>query len=63
MAFDTRVSVEERYSDRYAPASDSDRRDYDRTNFSIDLFGWLVVLSGIIGLAMIVIATIEHVNR
>jgi hypothetical protein len=63
MAFDSRIAVEERYRDEVAPMSQQDRRDFDRTNFSIDLFGWLVVFSGVVGLAMIIIATIEHVVR
>lgn len=61
--FDSRLSVEERYSDRYAPMSQQERRDYDSVNLSIDVFGWLVVLSGVLGLAMIIIATIEHLSR
>lgn len=61
--FDTRLSVEERYRDKFAPMSDSDRRDFDATNRAITVFGWLVVLSGVLGLAMIIIATVEHVAR
>lgn len=61
--FDTRLSVEERYRDKFAPMSDSDRRDFDATNRAITVFGWLVVLSGVLGLAMIIIATVEHFGR
>jgi len=43
--------------------SQQERRDYDSVNLSIDVFGWLVVLSGVLGLAMIIIATIEHLSR
>lgn len=63
MAFDTRKAVEERYLDEFAPMSDSDRRDFDSVNRSIVVFGWLVVLLGVIGFAMIVIGTIEHISR
>jgi hypothetical protein len=63
MAFDSRIAVEERYSDEYAPMSEQDRRDFDATNRAIIVFGWLVVLSGVLGLAMIIIATVEHVAR
>lgn len=61
--FDTRKSVEERYRDEVAPMGHQERRDYDSVNLSIDVFGWLVVASGVIGFAMIVIGTIEHLNR
>ena len=61
--FDTRLSIEERYRDKFAPMSDSDRRDFDSVNRSIVVFGWLVVLLGVIGFAMIVIGTIEHFGR
>lgn len=63
MAFDTRKSVEERYRDEVAPMSQQERREYDSVNLSIDVFGWLVVASGLIGFAMVVIGTIEHFNR
>jgi hypothetical protein len=63
MAFDTRRAVEERYRDEFAPMSDSDRRDFDRTNFSIELFGWLVVLLGVISCGMIGFATFLHFSR
>lgn len=63
MTFDTRRAVEERYRDEYAPMSEQDRADFDSVNRSIMLFGWLVVLLGVIGIAMIVIGTLEHVSR
>ena len=63
MHFDNRIAVEEVYDDRYAPMSEQDRRDFDSVNRSIIVFGWLVVLLGVIGFAMIVIGTIEHVSR
>ena len=61
--FDTRNAVEERYRDEYAPMSEQDRADFDATNRAIVVFGWLVVLSGVLGLAMIIIATVEHFGR
>jgi hypothetical protein len=63
MVFDTRVSVEERYSDRYAPMSEQDRVDFDATNRAITVFGWLVVLCGFIGCGMISFATFLHLSR
>jgi hypothetical protein len=63
MHFDNRVSVEERYNDKFAPMSEQDRADFDAVNRSITVFGLLVLLSGFLGLAMIVIGTIEHVSR
>ena len=63
MAFDTRRAVEERYRDEFAPMSEQDRADFEAVNNSIRLFGILVIVSGFLGLAMIVIGTIEHVPR
>jgi len=64
MHFDNRVSVEERYNDRFRPELTQDDIEFAKgTDFSIAVFGWLVVLSGVIGIAMIVIGTIEHVSR
>lgn len=63
MAFDTRISVEERYDDRYAQMSDADRADFDATNRAIIVFGWLVVLCGVIGCGMIGFATFLHFSR
>lgn len=63
MAFDTRISVEERYSDQYAPMSEQDRCDFNATNRSIAIFGWLVVLLGVIGCGMIGFATFLHFSR
>lgn len=63
MSFDTRKAVEEQYPDRFAPMSEQDRADFDAVNNSIRLFGILVIVSGFLGLAMIVIGTIEHVSR
>jgi hypothetical protein len=63
MAFDTRIAVEERYSDRYAPMSEQDRADFDATNRAITVFGWLVVLCGVIGCGMIGFATFLHLSR
>ena len=63
MAFDSRFAVEERYRDEYAPMSDSDRADFDATNRAITVFGWLVVLCGVIGCGMIAFATFLHFSR
>lgn len=64
MAFDTRISVEEHYDDRFRPELTQEDIEFAKgTDFSITVFGWLVVLSGVIGIAMIVIGTIEHVSR
>lgn len=64
MHFDNRVSVEERYPDRFCPELTQDDIEFAKgTDFSIAVFGLLVVLSGVIGIAMIVIGTIEHVSR
>lgn len=63
MAFDTRISVEERYDDRYAQMSDADRADLDATNRAIVIFGWLVVLLGVISCGMIAFATFLHLSR
>jgi hypothetical protein len=63
MAFDTRRAVEEKYPDRFAPMSEQDRADFDAVNNSITLFAILVVVVGFLGLAMIVIGTIEHAAR
>lgn len=63
MAFDTRISVEERYDDRYAQMSEQDRRDFDSTNRAITVFGWLVVLLGVISCGMIGFATFLHFSR
>ena len=63
MAFDTRISVEERYDDRYAQMSDSDRADFDATNRAIIVFGCLVVLLGVISCGMIGFATFLHFSR
>lgn len=61
--FDSRVSVEERYNDKIAPMSDSDRADFDATNRAIIVFGWLVVLLGVISCGMIAFATFLHFSR
>lgn len=63
MVFDTRRAVEERYRDEFAPMSDSDRRDFDSVNRSIVVFGWLVVLLGVISCGMIGFATFLHFSR
>jgi len=63
MAFDTRRAVEERYRDEFAPMSDSDRRDFDSTNRAIIVFGWLVVLLGVISCGMVGFATFLHFSR
>jgi len=63
MSFDTRRAVEERYPDRFFPMSDSDRADFDATNRAITVFGWLVVLLGVISCGMIGFATFLHFSR
>ena len=64
MHFDSRTAVEERYDDRFRPELTQDDIEFAKgTDFAISVFGWLVVLSGIIGIAMIVIGTVEHVSR
>ena len=63
MSFDSRIAVEERYSDRYDPMSDADRADFDATNRAIIVFGWLVVLLGVISCGMIAFATFLHFSR
>ena len=61
--FDTRRAVEERYRDEYAPMSEQDRADFDATNRAIVVFGWLVVLLGVISCGMIAFATFLHFSR
>lgn len=63
MSFDTRRAVEEQYPDRFAPMSEQDRADFDAVNNSIRLFAVLIVLSGSLGLLMIVWPIVEHCNR
>lgn len=63
MRFDNRVAVEERYDDRFAPMSEQDRADFDAVNNSIRLFAVLIIVSGSLGLLMIVWPIVEHCNR
>lgn len=63
MRFDNRVAVEERYDERFAPMSEQDRADFDAVNNSIRLFAVLIIVSGSLGLLMIVWPIVEHCNR